>query len=109
MQSIRVAAVSMNSLLGQPQRALAHQLADGIGAAGNGRGLHQRGLDPAAQATAAHGGHRAIEGPEQGAMQTAAQLGAGEFEVAPGLGIEHQLVAGVPEPRRLQEIGRAHV
>ena len=42
---------------------------------------------------AAHGGVGAIQGPEQGALQPAAQLGAREFQVAPGGGIELDEIA----------------
>ena len=49
----------------------------------------------------------AIQGPEQGALQSAVQLRAGEFQVAPGGGIEHQLIARLPGGGQLQGNGTA--
>ena len=61
----------------------------------NGLAVHQRCFQPAAQATAAHGGEGAIDGPEQRPLQLVVALGGGELEVASGLGVEHQGIAAV--------------
>ena len=81
---------------GLAQGALAHQFAHPLLAGADGGPIDQGRLDPAAQAAAAHGRDGAIQGPQQGPLHAPAQLGAGEFQVAAGLGIEHQLVARMP-------------
>ena len=86
----------------QPQGPTCHQLAHAALAPEDRFALHQRRLDPAPQAAAAHGGVGAIQRPEQGALQLAAQLGAGELQVAAGGGIEHQGIAGVPAGGQIQ-------
>ena len=86
----------------QPQAAFSHQGAHQILPLLNGLAVHQRCFQPAAQATAAHGGQGAIQGPEQRLLQLVVALGGGELEVAAGLGIEHQCIAAVHDLRHLQ-------
>ena len=86
----------------QPQAALAHEAAHQILPLLNGLLVHQGRFQPAAQATAAHGGEGAIDGPEQGPLQLVVPLGGGELEVAAGLGIQHQGIAAVHDRRHLQ-------
>ena len=47
------------------QLALVHQVGHPVLALEDGRAVHQGRLDPAAQAAAPHGGHGAIQGPQQ--------------------------------------------
>ena len=86
----------------QPQAAFTHQAAHQILALLNGLAVHQRCFQPAAQATAAHGGEGAIDGPEQRPLQLVVALGGGELEVAAGLGIQHQGIAAVHDCRHLE-------
>ena len=67
--------------------------------------IHQRCFDPATQAAPPHGGEGAIDRPEQGALQGAVALGGGEFQVAAGLGIQHQGITAVDDPGTLQRHG----
>ena len=101
-QSLQIAHRPQQPAQGQPLGAMGHQLAHRLLADQDRGQVHQRRFDPAPQAAAAHGGGGAIQGPEQGAMQRAAQLGAGQFQVAAGLGIEHQLIAGLPDGGHVQ-------
>ena len=100
-QALQVAHRAQQSPQGQSQAAIGHQLAHAPLALEDRRALHQRRLQPAAQAAAAHGGVGAIQRPEQGAVDAAAQLGFGELQVAAGGGVEHQLVAGLPGGGRI--------
>ena len=86
----------------QPQAAFTHQVAHQILALLNGLAVYQRCFQPAAQATAAHGGEGAIDGPEQRPLQLVVALGGGELEVAAGLGIQHQGIAAVHDRRHLK-------
>ena len=72
-------------------------------------GLHQRGFKPAAQAAAAHGCQRLVDGPEQRPLELVVALGAGQFQIAARLGIEHQGIAlvaqlGAFEWRRMEVV-----
>ena len=64
--------------------------------------IHQWGFDPAAQAAAAHGGEGAIDRPEQRSLQKSIPLGGGEFQIAAGLGIQHEGVAAVNDGGHVQ-------
>ena len=94
---------------GLAQGALVHQFAHPVLTGADGGPIDQGRLDPAAQAAAAHGRDGAIEGPQQGPLDAPAQLGTGEFQVAAGLGIEHQLVARMPGGGQVQGDGGARL
>ena len=101
-QPLQIAHGPQQPANGAAQGACTNQFAHGRLPTQDRGPLHQGRLDPTPQAAAAHGGQGAVEGPQQGAMDAAPRLGAGQFEVAAGGRIQHQGIARVPGGRQIQ-------
>ena len=70
-----------------PLYGVVHQPAHRLQPAGDGHGVDEGPVHPAAEEAAAHGGFRLVQHPEEGALLLLAPDGLGQFQ-----GLVHQLI-----------------
>ena len=73
-----------------PFHGMVHQPAHGVQPPGDGHGVEQGPLQPAAELPPAHGGLGLVQHPEEGAFLLLAPERLGQLQIAPGHGVQLQ-------------------